>query len=242
MRVFRIFWCLTLAASLPAVPGLHFFLPYLPENPVIVDAGAGDGGSSLGMASLWPNGTIYAFEPSPDLYLRLVDAVAPFPNIVPVAAALGDRDGSASFNVSKPIYEGEVWDGQGSLLMPHPEFWQWPIRFDPVEVEVRTLDSWAKERGVGKIDFLWLDLQGMEYQVLKASPEILKTVKVIQAEYSLRPFYEGTVLYPEFKTFMEENGFIEVAIDDQGGGGDAIFVRANRQTPFTWWPSSDDEP
>ena len=90
---------------------------------------------------------------------------------------------------------------------------------------VTTLDDWAEQHGVDHIDMLWLDLQGFEYQVLKACPKILKTVKALQVEFSVVPFYEGTILYDDLRDFLIENGFAEIAKDENVLGGDAIFHR-----------------
>lgn len=68
----------------------------------------------------------------------------------------------------------------------------------------------------------------MEFQVLQASPEILSTVKVIQAEFSFIPDWcKGTVLYPELKIFLLEKGFVELFKDENVLGGDAVFIRAD---------------
>ncbi len=47
--------------------------------------------------------------------------------------------------------------------------------------------------------------------MLKASPKILKTVKVIYTEVNTLPLYEGAILYAEFKNWID--------------GGDVLFVR-----------------
>lgn len=225
----KFFGFLVWIPTLFAVPGPHFFAPYLLENPVILEAGAHNGGSTLGLLDVWPNATIYAFEPSPEVYLKLVEAVSRYPNVITYQLALGEQNGLADFYVSASKVKGEIWDAQSSLLPANDIFWNWlwpNIGLQkPIQVPVVTIDAWAKEQGISHIDMLWLDLQGIEYQVLKASPEILKTVRVMQIEFSLFPFYKGTVLYDELKEFLEENGFSELVKDEEVLGGDAIFIK-----------------
>ena len=48
-----------------------YFLKFLPENPVILEAGAHKGKDTVEMAKLWPAGTIHAFEPVPSLFKKL---------------------------------------------------------------------------------------------------------------------------------------------------------------------------
>jgi len=39
--------------------------PYLPANPVIIEAGAFNGSDTIKLAKKWPQATIHAFEPVP---------------------------------------------------------------------------------------------------------------------------------------------------------------------------------
>jgi len=93
-------------------------------------------------------------------------------------------------------------------------------------VRVTTLDAWAKNEKIEKVDFLWLDMQGFELAMLKASPEILKTVKVIQIEVSKKAFYENTPLADEVQSWLEAQGFSMVYMTPEEHG-DAFFVRPN---------------
>lgn len=212
-------------------PSLHFIQQFLPENPIIVEAGAHVGNDTVIMSKVWKKGTIYAFEPSPEVYKKLKKACKKRKNVKTFEIALADRIGKAEFYASAPSAVKQIFpsDAQGSLLPPDKENWAWPqIEFQkPVSVPVTTLDAWAKANKVQKIDFLWLDMQGSEYSMLKASPEILKTVKVIQTEVSRRPFYQGTVLLDEMQTWLENQGFIPIYITPEEHG-DALFVRKNR--------------
>jgi len=79
-----------------------------------------------------------------------------------------------------------------------------------------------------KCDFLVLDTQGSELEVIKGLGPRLAEVKWIYTEVSKRPLYEGGVLYPEIKTFLEQNGFKVMFIewDRRAGWGDALFIRS----------------
>lgn len=204
---------------------------YLPHNPVIVEAGAHIGTDTVEMARQWPAGKIYAFEPNLQIYPQLERAAASLKNVSTFPIALGDRIGVADFYLSKSASQTDGGcDAQSSLLPPSKEYWRWDwIEFDePVQVPVTTLDQWAKDNGVTHVDFLWLDLQGSEFQVLQASPDILKTVTFIQTEFSKLPFYEGTVLFDDLTQWLEERGFWKV-YEDPDIHGNAMFWRSNLQ-------------
>ena len=79
---------------------------------------------------------------------------------------------------------------------------------------------------IDHIDFMWLDMQGAEYQMLKKSKIILPTVKVIFTEVSLLQMYEDCPLYPEFRAWLESEGFEVVAEQlPWKDMGNVLFIR-----------------
>ena len=72
---------------------------------------------------------------------------------------------------------------------------------------MRTIDSWAAENKVTRIDAMWLDMQGLECATLKASPVIMKTVQVLYTEVNFEETYEGCVLYDEYRDWLYSLGF-----------------------------------
>lgn len=195
---------------------------FLPENPIVVEAGAYDGKDSCEMAYLWPQAMIYAFEPVPHVFIRLASNVHHYKNIVCIEKALSDKTGFDYMFIS------QGGDYSSSLLEPLEHLEHFPhITFQhKTRVATITLDTWADEMNIDHIDFLWFDLQGMEPLVLKASPKIFKTIKVISTEVSYSDLYKNAPLYPEFKAWMEENGFIVIKeIKHHSTFGDVLFVR-----------------
>ncbi len=79
---------------------LQLISKYLPENPIIIEAGAFNGSDSLVMSNFWPKGTIYAFEPAPELYQLIVKRIKDKSNIFAFEYALSDKNGIANFYLS----------------------------------------------------------------------------------------------------------------------------------------------
>jgi 2-O-methyltransferase len=202
-----------------------FIEKYLPSNPLIIDAGAYDGKDSIAMAKKWKGSQVYSFEPIPHLYKNLQRNTNKIPNIKCFQLALAGTNGSVKMYVS----DGKE-NGSSSLLMPkehlnvHPQ-----ITFDEqIMVTGITIDHWAELNNITNIDFLWLDLQGLELEVLKSSPKILKTVKVIHAEVSLIETYEGVPLYSELRDWLEKEGFTVIKEElPWRDMGNVLFVRMN---------------
>lgn len=196
---------------------------YLPEGAIIIEAGAHVGIDTAEMAGLWPKAKIYAFEPVPNLFRELQARTKNFKNVACFSCALSNESGHATFYISSGTS-----DGSSSLLQPqeHLNYHPTVLFNQAIEVQTLTLDDWAKKNGIHKADALWLDMQGSELDMLKASPQILKTVKVIHTEVSIIELYKGAPLYPEVRAWLESQGF-KVACEyiPWKDAGNVLFVR-----------------
>jgi hypothetical protein len=95
-----------------------------------------------------------------------------------------------------------------------------------VEVPCVILDDWCKKNNIEQIDFMWLDLEGLELQVLKSSPSILTTVKAIYTETNMYDFRKGMTKYKELRSFLEASGFTMLSHwYFEGLQGNAIFIK-----------------
>ena len=197
---------------------------FLPARPVIIDAGAHVGDDTVEMSRLWRKASIHAFEPVPHVYERLVENTRRLPGVRCYPLALSDACGTAAMNVS-----GGTFDGSSSLLPPALHLTEHPtVTFGgQTEARTMTLDAWAEEYGVPRVDFLWLDMQGNELRTLKASPRILGGVSAVHMEVFLIELYQGAPLYEEERTWMESVGFRVVAEHlPWRDAGNVLFARA----------------
>lgn len=199
------------------------FAPFLPGDPIIVEAGAHSGSDTIEMARFWPHGMIHAFEPMPELYRSLQARTRRKRNVTTYPLAVGDHDGTATFFVSSGAS-----DASSSLLNPKDHLVDHTdVAFSrQIEVKVTTLDSWAAAYGIARVDFLWLDMQGFELRTLKAAPRLLATVRVIYTEVFLKESYSDVPLYPEVRAWLLEQGFrVEREELPWIDAGNVLFVR-----------------
>lgn len=181
----------------------EYIKTFLPENPIIVEAGAHIGRDTLKMSFIWPQAIIYAFEPVPELYAQLVERTKNQRNVICDPRALSNGNGSATLHVSTGASTAA-----SSLLEPYEYRTQRPeVLFHPTTVSTITLDSWSIERGIKAVDFLWLDTQGTELTVLQAAPQIIKTVKALLIEVNLTERFKGNPDYETVKHWIESHGF-----------------------------------
>jgi len=205
---------------------------YLPENPVIVEAGAFDGRDTRRMAHHWPNGMVHTFEPVPELFIRLERHLAGLHNVRCYQLAVSNSNGQSLFHVAEKPQSPGVACQAGSLRPPKERLHHSRIHFPRTTmVKTVTLDSWAEWHDVPRIDMLWLDVQGHELSVIKAAPRLLKTVSVIHTEVAFSERYEGQEQYDEVKSWLVGYGFKEYGVDfsdtPKRSFGNALFVRGS---------------
>jgi FkbM family methyltransferase len=218
------FWVRMKKSEKEAIPK-SLIATYLPANPTIVEAGAHIGVDTVQMSKRWPRGTIHAFEPIPDLFSQLQSNTAKRKNVCCYPMALGKETGAAKMFVSS----GRS-DASSSLFPPKAHVTYHPdILFETeIQVPTITLDHWAAEQGIKKIDFLWLDLQGYELAVLKAATAVLATVQAIYTEVNLDETYAGVALYPELRQWLEVYGFKVIREDLPWQDGGNVFFAKER--------------
>lgn len=199
----------------------EYIKQFLPTNPIILEAGAHKGRDTQKLLETWPNAIIHAFEPLPDLFNNLQATLGK--QVSCYNYALSMQTGTAQFNVS------ERCTAASSLLEPTGLKIQKPhLEFLPIEVHTITLAEWSKKYSVPVIDFMWLDLQGMELPALQAAGQLLASTKVIHTEINLIERYAGATNYDKLRAFLENNGFT-MLIEAVGPfqWGNALFIRKN---------------
>ena len=209
---------------------LDYIKCYLPENPIVIEAGAFDGNDTIKMSYIWPEGTIHSFEPVPEIYVELKNNTKELANVHCYPIALSNKCGIATMHLSeKPNKPGQISHGN-SLLKPKDRLEISTMTYPKSTlVPTTTLDLWAQQEKIEQIDFMWLDLQGHQLDVLKASPNTLKKVRVIFTEVEFIQAYEGQPQYLEVRKWLESKGFEMVAKDftekPKSFFGNALFVR-----------------
>lgn len=183
---------------------------FMPYNPIVVEAGAFEGQYGAQVARTYPSSRVIVFEPNPRAFQTLLQNVGGLPNVTAVQAALHAYSGTAKLHLNHGVYYNDPRLEKWSSLLEG--FCLGTDRFNcfrgpSIEVPCLVLDEWCKANNIDHIDYLHLDTEGFELQILRSSPEILKTVLVIHTKTNLTPFRKGTTQYPELYQFLQEQGF-----------------------------------
>lgn len=77
-----------------------------------------------------------------------------------------------------------------------------------IEIETTTLDAVAEERQLVFADFIKLDTQGSELEVLQGAEGVLRDLAFgLRVEACLAPLYENQPLFSDIDPFLRERGF-----------------------------------
>ncbi len=162
---------------------------------LIFDVGANVGQSAASYALQFPDAVIHCFEPSPATYGTLVEGVAQFPNVVTHCLALGRADAVLELT-------------QGSLPgMNHLLAQTAPAQANTVQVQVRTGAGLFHGLKASRIDYLKIDTEGHDYDVLLGFLPVLDAVDFIEVEASMNPANKSHVPLRKFEDLLWHLGF-----------------------------------
>jgi FkbM family methyltransferase len=181
-------------------------VPNTPDRPLVVV----DVGCRWGVAEQWEAlgpGTVrlYAFDADPEECRRLQQTAPPHVTYVP--HALADTDGRRTLHVAVDPACSSLFPPDATSMELFPTLENVLRPAGETEIAVRTLDGWAADAGVNHVDVIKLDVQGAEVEVLQGAEDLLRTVRVIEAEVSFNPMYEGQALFGDVDAFLRARGF-----------------------------------
>ena len=142
------------------------------KSPVIFDVGANKGGTYQMFRSLFPQAVIHAFEPDPRVYAKLKAKAETDPQAQLHQMAVSDSNGELEFHVT-------VASEKNSLLAPLPPGGTDSSAaanavLEKIKVQSVTLDDFAAQHGIARIDLLKMDIEGAELRALEGARDLLQ--------------------------------------------------------------------
>ena len=189
------------------------------EPLVVFDVGANAGDFTANFAAhARAPCAFHLFEPHPETFARLASRFAGQPNVTLVRAGIGAQRGEM------PLYDvkgghGTVWasfreEAVTELLKKAPESGR---------AQIVTLDDYCERNAIGRIDYLKIDTEGFEREVLTGARRLIAEhrIRTIQLEWNdiqtvsgftlfqlthLLPGFEIRRLLPSGTTLLVGNG------------------------------------
>jgi FkbM family methyltransferase len=168
-------------------------------NPLFLDIGAGQAESINRFKKILPNSIIHSFEPVEERIEIIKNWLKTFPynnNITLNHCAMGDKLEIKTFYVNSKTKTSSF------LKLNQKEGSDWTKK--EININVNTVDNYVKQNNINYIDYLKIDTQGYEEQVLKGSLETLKSgiVKYIEVEIILSDYYEKTTNFYDMEKIL----------------------------------------
>jgi FkbM family methyltransferase len=168
-------------------------------DPVILDCGANIGMATLYFKRVYPGARVISFEPDPVIFPLLAENVArnALTNVQLVQAALARETGSLSF-----YSDGKYGSCLASILRtpPAPDW-------TATEVPATRLRQYLGEQ----IDFLKMNIEGAESDVLEDSADRLRMIREMVVEYHHLPGLPRTL--HKLLSLLDSKGF-EYLVND----------------------------
>lgn len=156
---------------------------------VCLDVGANKGSYARALLTN-TNASVYAIEPIPVMVEQAIAATKEFGDRCQVIqCALSDHAGKVQLRYRRDQTEAaSLCDEVGNEVYQADEI---------VDVELTTIDSLVGQLGLSRVDFIKLDVEGLELACLKGAKKTIETLQpaFIQVEMHWHHIFTGTTLH-----------------------------------------------
>lgn len=173
------------------------------------------------------NNFYHLFEPNPNLFLNLVELCKGKNNVHIINKGVGSHDGEFIFNIANhdgcsslldfSETAGTIQGWPNNLHRTHPNAFS--VK-EKIKIKVITLYDYIVENNIKSIDFLKIDTQGNDLEVLKGLKDKLNIVRKIKLEVQDAPnnieLYTGAPRKKEIEHFFDDKPFRLINYDTQG--------------------------
>jgi FkbM family methyltransferase len=188
----------------------------------VLDIGANTGEYAINMHSIFPSLKILSIEANPSCSAILETNLGDICEIEYIISCLSDGKKETIFygTTENPTSTGN------SLYRENTKHYS-DEKITKSAIQTETLDELLNRTGkMGKYQFMKIDTQGSELDILKGATETLKYVKLIVAETSILEYTIGSPLQGEIVSYLQNCGFrVLGSVEDHrlNGGLGALF-------------------
>lgn len=175
------------------------------EVPIILDVGAHRGESVEFFKSIYPQSSLFSFEPDPDNFAELIKVAQQF-DTQAIQVALGEK------TEEECSYYRQSISHMGGLLPIHADStdslgYAQQATNERITVRKTTLDQVFADLDIAHVDILKIDVQGYEGKVLEGASSMLALTDCVVIEVLLYDFYGKTDSFAEVVRLMGGAGF-----------------------------------
>jgi FkbM family methyltransferase len=178
----------------------EYYLPPRLRPNVILDIGSNIGSSILFFHELFPNATIYGFEPHPETFRVLEKNVSGIPSVKIFNYGLGAADAELSIPFDNADF---------SRFMGNAEAAEWSGPLSPTTCQIKHAGAVVQALGLTNVDLIKIDCEGAEQDVLTSlPPDLLRRCQWIVGEmHDASAFPLLALLAPHFDLDLKKRMF-----------------------------------
>jgi len=177
----------------PAIDIQYRFQTY--QMQTIFDVGANIGQSAIAFRENYPNSAIYSFEPVKATFEKLKHETQNL-NIQCFNYALGKAEEKAQMLVDEhnPFSVSNALVKERTIVQ----------HYQTEQVQIKSLDLFTKDQEVTNINYLKIDTEGNDLNVLKGSKECLSQQKIdfVEAELGMNPYNQDHVPFADVVDYL----------------------------------------
>lgn len=173
------------------------------SRPVLFDVGANTGEYSKELRQAFRDGDIYAFEPNSHTYEIAEKYLVPL-GVHCQNVGFGERKKTSRMYT----YESDRTSGHASIYKNVFDELYESTDLAEIEFEMTTVDEFCDENDIGFIDFLKIDTEGHEKEVLAGASRMIseKRISIIQFEFNTMHVY-SRVFLRDFYNLLKDYRF-----------------------------------
>ena len=175
----------------------------------VFDVGANTGQSAESFLRRFPDSTIYCFEPAEDTFRQLQSAFHTDDRVSCFRLAMSSTKGTGKMvlderpdmrYLAKPSSPGEAAPATGLE-----------------DVGTETVDGFCADRGIDRIDFLKIDTEGHDLEVLKGTVRLLASqcVDVVEVEAGMNIENKRHIGFADLDRFLQGRDYFLFGIYEQ---------------------------
>ena len=207
------------------IPLTYLFRKYNLKINGVVHVGA-HYGEELSDYAKFSISNVYFFEPLIENFQKLQEEISKFNKKIKIyshCCALGNIEGEHKIYLSSNQLESSSLLEPDEHLIDHPEV----KFFGERNIKLKKLDKFNIEN----CNFLNMDVQGYELEVLKGGKNTLKKIDYIYCEINRSSTYKDNALVNDIDIFLEKYGFNRYETTWAGENiswGDAFYIRKEK--------------
>ena len=161
-------------------------------------------------------------EANPEIYIDLKETLRNNPDALAYNYAIGDVDAVPTIlHVSNNGSQSSSILELGTHKEQHPDVHY----IKDIPITMRRIDCLIPEMVIKEYDFLNIDVQGFEGQVLQGIGDYLKYFKWAYLEVNKAQVYQGCWEVPKIDRYLFDLGFERVETKWVGNWGDALYIK-----------------